>query len=56
MPTHETRSAGDAKDEVEEPQISNSNTEPSADKDSMFGREDDKDAEQEPEKIGDETV
>ncbi len=46
----------DAKDEAEEPQISHSDTEPSADKDSMCDREDDNDAEQEPEEIGEETV
>ncbi len=37
-------------------QISHSDTEPSADKNSMCDREDNKDAEQEPEGIGDETV
>jgi hypothetical protein len=55
-PPYEPPSAGDAKDEAEEPRISHSNTEPSADKDSMCDREDDKDAEQEPEEIGDEIV
>ncbi len=52
----ESPSVGDVKDEVEEPRICNSDTETSADKDSMCDREDDKDAEQEPEVIGDETV
>jgi hypothetical protein len=55
-PPCEPPSAGDAKDEAEEPRISYSDTEPSADKDSMCDREDDKDAEQEPEEIGEETV
>ncbi len=55
-PPYEPSSAGDAKDEAEEPQISHSDTEASADKNSMCDREDDKDAEQEPEKIKDETV
>ncbi len=57
-PPCEPPSAGDAKDEAEEPRISHSlsDTEPSADKNSMCDREDDKDAEQEPEEIEDETV
>jgi len=55
-PPCEPPSAGDAKDEAEEPRISHSDTEPLADKDSMCDREDDKDAEQEPEEIGEETV
>ncbi len=55
-PPYEPPSAGDAKDEAEEPRISQSDIWPSADKNSMCDREDDKDAEQEPEKIGDETV
>ena len=55
-PPCEPPSAEDAKDEAEEPRISHSDTEPSADKDSMCDREDDKDAEQEPEEIGEETV
>ncbi len=49
-------SAGDAKDEAEEPRIRYSDTEPSADQNSMCDREDVKDAEQEPDEIGDETV
>ncbi len=55
-PPYEPPSAGDAKDEAEEPRISHSDTEPSADKNSICDREDDKDAEQEPEEIGEETV
>jgi hypothetical protein len=55
-PPYEPPSAGDVKDEAEEPQISHSDTEPSADKNSMCDREDDKDAEQAPEEIRDETV
>jgi hypothetical protein len=55
-PPCEPPSAGDAKDEAEEPRISHSDTEPSADKDLMCDREVDKDAEQEPEEIGEETV
>ncbi len=55
-PPYEPPSAGDAKDEAQEPRISHSDTEPSADKDSMCDREDDKDAEQEPEEIGEEAV
>jgi hypothetical protein len=57
-PPYEPPSAGVAKDEAEEPQISHSDTEPSADKDSMCDREDNRDAlaEQEPEEIGEETV
>ncbi len=57
-PPYEPPSAGDAKDEAdsEEPRISHSDTEPSADKNSMCDREDNKDAEHEPEKIGEETV
>ncbi len=55
-PPYEPPSAGDAKDELEKPRISHSDTEPSADKNSMCDQEDDKDAEQEPEEIGDETV
>ncbi len=55
-PPYEPPSAGDAKDEAEEPQISHSDTEQSADKKSMCDREDDKDAEQEREEIGEETV
>jgi hypothetical protein len=51
-PPYEPPSAGDTKDEAEEPRISHNDTEPSADKNSMC----DKDAEQEPEEIGDETV
>jgi hypothetical protein len=47
---YEPPSVGDAKDEVEEPQISHRDTEPSAGKGSMCDRKDDKDAEQEPEK------
>ncbi len=49
-------SAGDSKDEAEEPRISHSDTEPSAGENAMFDSEDYKDAEQEPEEIGDETV
>jgi hypothetical protein len=52
-PPYEPPSAGD---EAEEPQISHSDTEQSADKNLMCDREDNKDAEQEPEEIGDETV
>ncbi len=52
----EPPSAGDAKDEAEEPRIIHSDTEPSADKNLMCDREDDKDAGQEPEEIGEETV
>ena len=55
-PPYEPPSAGDAKDEAEEPQISHSDTEQSADKNSMCDRKEDKDAEQEPEEIGEETV
>ncbi len=55
-PPYEPPSAGDAKDEAEKPRISHSDNEQSADKNSMCDREDDKDAEQEPEEIGDETV
>jgi hypothetical protein len=55
-PPYEPPSAGDAKDEAEEPRISHSDTEQSADKNLMYERGDDKDAEQEPEKIGNETV
>ncbi len=55
-PPYEPPSAGDAKDEAEEPRISHSDTEPSADKNSMCDTEDDKDAEQEPEEIGEKTV
>jgi hypothetical protein len=53
---HEPTSAGDAKDEVEEPLISNSYTELFAGNDSMCSREHAKDAEQEPEEIVDEAV
>jgi hypothetical protein len=56
LPKSFTKSQGDAKDEAEEPRISHSDTEPSADQNSMCDREDNKDAEQEPEKIGEETV
>jgi hypothetical protein len=55
-PPYEPPSAKDAKDEAEEPRISHSDTEPSADRSSMCDREDDKDAEQEPEEIGEETL
>jgi hypothetical protein len=55
-PPYELPSAGDAKDEAEEPRISHSDTEQPADKNSMCDREDDKNAEQEPEEIGEETV
>jgi hypothetical protein len=55
-PPYEPPSPGDAKDEAEEPLISHIDTEPSADKNSMCDREDDKDAEKKPEEIGDKTV
>jgi hypothetical protein len=44
-PPYEPPSEGDAKDEAEEPRISHSYTEPSADKNLICDREDDKDAE-----------
>jgi hypothetical protein len=43
-PPYEPPSAGDAKDEAGEPRISHSDTEPSADKYSMFDREDNKES------------
>jgi hypothetical protein len=55
-PPYEPPSAGDVKDEAETPRISHSDNEQSADKNSMCDREDGKDAEQEPEEIGEETV
>jgi hypothetical protein len=55
-PPYDSPSARDAKDEAEEPRISHCDTGQSANKDSMCDREDDKDAEQEPEEIGEETV
>ncbi len=55
-PPCEPPSVGVAKDEAEEPRISHNDTEPPSDKDSMCDREDDKNAEQEPEEIGEKTV